>query len=290
MTPGASGRQHLEQPPLGGEVALHVAVEIEVVARQVGEDAGGEARCRRRAAAPARATTLPSRTPRSRGRPSRAAAAARPALRASCAPRRCSRRRCGTPTVPMQPAAHAGGVEDRRQQVRGRRLAVRAGDADERAARRSDAVERGREKGQRQPRVARPDPGHAPLVAAPAASDTTAIGPRATASAQTKRRRRERREGRRTGSRGRPRASRHDASDIETRGVTEVRRASAVSSHPRRRRAAAPGGARATARQVSLRVTGRRERALTELEQHTCCPDGERLPAAGCWSSTTPRR
>ena len=64
ITRGRVGGQHLEQPALGREVVLHVAVEVEMVARQVREDAGGETGCRRRAAAPARATTLPSRTRR----------------------------------------------------------------------------------------------------------------------------------------------------------------------------------------------------------------------------------
>ena len=35
-------RQDLEEAALGGEVRLHVAVEVEVIARQVGEDAGGK--------------------------------------------------------------------------------------------------------------------------------------------------------------------------------------------------------------------------------------------------------
>ena len=37
-------RQHLEQAPLGLKVMLHVLMKIEVIARQVREDGGGEAR------------------------------------------------------------------------------------------------------------------------------------------------------------------------------------------------------------------------------------------------------
>ena len=42
MTPTAPVGQDLEQPALGGEVRLHVAVEVEMVPGQVREDAGGE--------------------------------------------------------------------------------------------------------------------------------------------------------------------------------------------------------------------------------------------------------
>ena len=42
ITAGASSRQHLEQPTLGREVVVHARVEVEMVARQVREDAGGE--------------------------------------------------------------------------------------------------------------------------------------------------------------------------------------------------------------------------------------------------------
>ena len=41
--PRRLGRQHLEEPALGREVRLHVLVEVEVIAGQVGEDGGGEA-------------------------------------------------------------------------------------------------------------------------------------------------------------------------------------------------------------------------------------------------------
>ena len=57
---GRVGGKHLEEPALGREVRLHVLVEVEVVARQVGEDRRPRTACRRRASAPARATTLPS--------------------------------------------------------------------------------------------------------------------------------------------------------------------------------------------------------------------------------------
>ena len=41
---GRARRQHLEQPPLGLEVGLHVHVEIQMIAGQVGEHAGRERR------------------------------------------------------------------------------------------------------------------------------------------------------------------------------------------------------------------------------------------------------
>ena len=88
-----AGRQHLEQPALGREVLLHVAVKIEMIAREVREDRRRRSARWRRAAARARATTLPSRRPCSRGRPSRAAAAGPRTPPASCATRRARRRR-----------------------------------------------------------------------------------------------------------------------------------------------------------------------------------------------------
>ena len=80
----------LEQARLGREVALLGAVEVEVVAAEVGEHGHGEARARRRGAWPARATTPPSRRragPRHGRRPAAPAARAPPA---SCGrPRAC---------------------------------------------------------------------------------------------------------------------------------------------------------------------------------------------------------
>ncbi len=89
-------RQHLEQPALRLEVVLHVGMEVEMVARQVREDARRERHRRRRGGATARATTLPSRRRGSRRRPSRAASPAARALPASCASRRAARIRCGS--------------------------------------------------------------------------------------------------------------------------------------------------------------------------------------------------
>ena len=42
------GRQHLEQPTLRREVVVHAPVEVEMVARQVGEDRRPRTGCRRR--------------------------------------------------------------------------------------------------------------------------------------------------------------------------------------------------------------------------------------------------
>ena len=42
--PGGTVGQHLEEPALGDRVGLHVAVEIEMVAGQIGEHAGREPR------------------------------------------------------------------------------------------------------------------------------------------------------------------------------------------------------------------------------------------------------
>ena len=144
MTPTPPSRQQLEQPPLGGEVLLHVAVEVEVVARQVGEDAGGEAqvvdapqrqRVRRHlhhAGAAAVGHHL-AQHPLQLGRFRR-----RPRSRLDLAIADAVADRADAP------AADAGRLEDRRQQVRGRRLAVGAGDADERQLVARMAVEGGR--------------------------------------------------------------------------------------------------------------------------------------------------
>ena len=98
-----AGRQQLEQAPLDLEVLLHVAMEVEVIAGQVGEDGGGEPQRRRRGAARARATTPRSRRRRRRRSPSRAAAAAGPAPRAWFARPRPHDRRRVYPIVPMRP-------------------------------------------------------------------------------------------------------------------------------------------------------------------------------------------
>ena len=55
------GQQLEEQPGLGGVVRVEVAVEIEMVARQVAEGRGVEAETVRAGAAPGRATTPPWR-------------------------------------------------------------------------------------------------------------------------------------------------------------------------------------------------------------------------------------
>ena len=123
-------QQRVEQDALGGEVAVHVAVEVEVVAGQVGEDRHPEARSRGRASGPASARR--PRAPRggSRRPPSRGTAPAGRRTRASCARPRPAGRRSGTGPCragPPRPGRAQGGVD----QVGRGGLAVRAGDADE---------------------------------------------------------------------------------------------------------------------------------------------------------------
>ena len=155
---GALGQQ-LEQPPLRGEVRLHVAVEIEVVARQVGEDAGGKSQ-------PVDAAE------RERVRRdfhhTRAAAfdqhLAQHALQLGRFGRRARRVELALVDAIADradaTARHAGGFENRRQHVRGRRLAVRARDADEEQLLARIVVEGRRQRRQRRAIARRPEPGN----------------------------------------------------------------------------------------------------------------------------------
>ena len=68
-----------------------------------------------------------------------------------------------------QAAADAGGLEDRREQIRRRRLAVGAGDADDLHLAARMAVERRGEQRQREPRVLDDRPRHVDVRRAPAA-------------------------------------------------------------------------------------------------------------------------
>ena len=92
-------------------------------------------------------------------RPSRAASPAAPAPPASCASRHADLIANAVSDRAEEAAAKVGGVEDRRHEVRRRRLAVRAGDADDLHLAARMAVERRGEHGERQPRVVdnRPD-------------------------------------------------------------------------------------------------------------------------------------
>ena len=83
-----------------------------------------------------------------------------------------------------QSTACARCLEDRADQVARRRLAVRAGDADDLHRPARVALEIGGEQRERPPRVLDDDPGHAdvPVLSAPA-SATTALAPAATACA-----------------------------------------------------------------------------------------------------------
>ena len=88
-----------------------------------------------------------------------------------------------------QPAADAGGFEDRVHHVAGRRLAVRAGDADDRHLPARMPEELRREQRKREPRIADDDPRRAGR-AAPARSDDDRDGAaRQWPAARTRRRR-----------------------------------------------------------------------------------------------------
>ena len=65
-----------------------------------------------------------------------------------------------TLTVPSRPHGTPGGVEHRRQQIRRRRLAVRAGHADDGELLARMVVDDRRELGEREPRVRRAKPRH----------------------------------------------------------------------------------------------------------------------------------
>ena len=151
--------QHREQSALRREVRLHVDVEVEVVARQVGEDTGRESHAVdtlerqgvRRHLHDARAVAGVEHRPQHRlhvgsfGRgPSRLAG-----LAADLVVHRAHH--AGVP---------AGGVEDRRQQVGGRGLAVGTGDADDRHLAARVSVNRRAEDGQGRPSVAHRHPRH----------------------------------------------------------------------------------------------------------------------------------
>ena len=129
-----SRRQHLEQPPLGCEVLLHVAVEIEMIARQVREDARRES--------DAGHALQHQRMRRDFHRAGTAAAIdhfAKQPLHFRGFRRRV---RCVALVGRTRPdangdradaaARHSRRVEHRGEQIRGRGLAVRAGDAGDR--------------------------------------------------------------------------------------------------------------------------------------------------------------
>ena len=183
------GRQHLEQPALGGEVRLHVFVEVEVIARQVAEHAGGEAH----------AVDALQRQRVRRDFHHRGAAALLQHLAQQLL--HVGRFRRGARGFAILAAdavgdgaehagAKAGGVEDRREQVRRRGLAVRAGDADDRHAPARVIEEAIGEQRQRQPRIANGDPGN--RRACPGAAIRTRSPPRRARppARRTRRRRR----------------------------------------------------------------------------------------------------
>ncbi len=123
-------RQQLEEAPLGGEVVVHVAVEVEVIAREIREDPGGEAQI-----------VDAFQRQRVRRHFHHAGAAA---LIHHLAEHRLQLRSLGSRALRLDflaadavadganPAAlDAGGLENRGEQIRRGRLAVGAGEADE---------------------------------------------------------------------------------------------------------------------------------------------------------------
>ena len=134
----------LEQRALRLEVALHRAVEVEVVLRQVREDEHREARAREPALAPAIdvASITHERSPAS-------SICAEEPLQVDRLGRVQPGRACLAADAPLDvrraaPGSPPGGVEDRVEQERRRRLAVRPGDrGDLELARRVAEEERG---------------------------------------------------------------------------------------------------------------------------------------------------
>ena len=119
---GAVGQVRVEQRGLGGEVALHRAVEVEVVAAEVGEDRHREAG----AVDPVHREGVRRDLHRD-GPPALVGQLGQAGLQLGGLGRR------GEPVrVPITPVDHAGRVEDRGDERCGRRLAVRARDTDRR--------------------------------------------------------------------------------------------------------------------------------------------------------------
>ena len=142
----------LEQPALGGEVALHVLVEVEVILRQVGEDPAGEVDA-------LRAPELQ----RVGGDLHGAGAVARVEHAAECGLEvdRLGRGALHRLVAPAhdglhgaeQSGLHPGRLEQRAHQERRRRLAVRAGHAHHDQVARGIAVEARGHGGHRRPHV-----------------------------------------------------------------------------------------------------------------------------------------
>ena len=186
---GRVGRQHLEQPALGGEVRLHVLMEVEVIARQVAEHAGGEAHA---------VDALQRQGVRRDFHHRRPAAVLQHLAQQLLHVRGFRRGARGFAILAANAVrdgaehagAKAGGVEDRRQQVRRRGLAVRAGDADDRHAPARVIEEAIGEQRQRQPRIANGEPGN--RRARPAAAIRKRSPPRRAAPPDRRTRRRRR--------------------------------------------------------------------------------------------------
>ena len=180
-----AGRQHVEQAPLGLEVLLHVAVEVEVVPREIREDGRREAH---EIDAMQRERV---RRDLHRTRP----AAAVPHLGEQPLHFRRLRRRVRGVLLVGDARAHAKahradvarrdlrGLEHRLQQVRGRRLAVRSGYADHREPLAGMAVEDRGQLGQRQARVGGLQPGHGDRLRRRRLRTRPRRAPRPTASA-----------------------------------------------------------------------------------------------------------
>ena len=153
----AARRQHLEEPALRPEVVLHVPMKIEMIAREVGEHRGAEMEvvdtaqrqgvrgCFDHARTAARIDHVAQHPLQFR--------------RLGCRPR-CRDFAVGDLIShrPDAAALDAGCLEDRREKVRRRRLAVRARDPDQHEVRARVAEERRGERGEREPGVGHLNP------------------------------------------------------------------------------------------------------------------------------------
>ena len=155
-------RQHLEQPPLRLEVRLHVLVEIEMIARQIGEHAGREPHaiysaqrqgmrrylhCARAAAAIHHLAQKSLQVGRFRRRPRRLAHIVAP---------RADPIRDG----PQQPGSNIRCFKHGGDEIGRGGLAVRAGDSDHLHLGARMVIERRRHQRQREPRVLDDGPRH----------------------------------------------------------------------------------------------------------------------------------
>ncbi len=127
----AARQQLAEQPQLGGEIGLHRRVIVQVVARQIGEGAGGEPHAvEPLLVEPVRGGLQREMGDAGAGELCRASGAARSG-RASSASRRLSSGRETTPSVPSEAASRPSRRPDLAREGGDRGLAAGAGDGDD---------------------------------------------------------------------------------------------------------------------------------------------------------------